>query len=67
VTGRVRVPVGGEGMGAGLAHDYGLYHIQEFLNAYGKSLLEFGLPQPALVWRQKDERVVGNVMMGEEM
>jgi len=67
VTGRVRVPVGGQGMGAGLAHDYGLYHIQEFLNEYGKSLLEFGLPTPALDWRQGENRVEGDVRMGEEM
>jgi len=52
VTGRVRVPVGGEDREAGLAEDYGLYHIQEFLNEFGKSVAEFGLPQPALDWRQ---------------
>ena len=48
VTGRVLVPVGGDGMGAGLADDNGLYHIQQFLNEYGRSLEEFGLPQPVL-------------------
>jgi len=48
VTGRVIVPVGGEDMGAGLAHDYGLYHIQDFLKEYGKSLVEFDLPQQIL-------------------
>ena len=67
VTGRVRVPVGGEDREAGLAEDYGLYHIQEFLNEFGKSVAEFGLPQPALDWRQREERVGGNVMIGEEM
>jgi hypothetical protein len=66
-TGRVRVPVGGQGMGVGLAHDYGLYHIQEFLNEYGKSLHEFGLPTPALDWRQGENGVEGDVRMGEEM
>jgi len=44
VTDRVRVPVGGEDMEAGLAQDYGLYHIQELLNEFGKSVAEFGLP-----------------------
>jgi len=67
VTGCVTVPAGGEHMGASLAHDYVLYHIQEFLNEYGRSLGEFGLPQPVLDWKQRENRVEGNVSMGEEM
>ena len=67
MTGRVRVPVGGEDMGAGLAHDYGLYHIQECLNEYGRSLVEFGLPYLELNWRQRENRVEENGRMGEEM
>jgi len=66
VTGRLMVPVGGEGMGAGLAHDYGLYHIQDFLQEYGRSLVEFGLPQQVLDWRQRENGVVGNARMGEK-
>jgi len=54
-------------MGAGQGHDYGLYHIQQFLNEYSKSLEEFGLPQPVLDWRQRENRVEGNVRMWEEM
>jgi len=66
VTGRVIVPVGGEGMGAGLADDYGLYHIHDFLKEYARSLAEFGLSQQVLDWRQRENGVVGNVRMGEE-
>jgi len=67
VTDRVRVPVGGEDREAGLDEDYGLYHIQVFLNEFGKSMAECGLPQPAPDWRQREERVEENVMIGEEM
>jgi len=67
VTGRLLVPVGGDGRGAGLAHDYALYHIQLFLNEYGRSLEEFGLPQPVLDWRLRENGVEGNVRIGEEM
>ena len=67
VTGRVIVPVGGEGMGAGLAHDYGLYHLQDFLKEYGRSLAEFGLRQHVLDWRQRENGVVENTRMGEEL
>ena len=67
VTGRVIVPVGGEGMGAGLAHDYGVYHIQDFLKEYGRSLVEFGLPQQGLDWRQRENGVGDNARMGEEL
>ena len=66
VTGGVVVPAGGEEMGAGLAYDYGLYHIQQFLNEYGRSLSDFGLPQPALDWRQNGNQAAGNGGMGEE-
>ena len=48
VTGVVLVPAGGEDMGEGLAYDSGVFRIQEFVNEYGRSLSEFGLPQPVL-------------------
>jgi len=67
VTGTVIIPVGGEDMRAGLAHDYGLYHIQDFLKEYGKSLVEFGLPQQVLDWRQRENGGVENARMGEEL
>ena len=54
-------------MGAGLAHDYGLYHIQNFLKEYGRSLAEFGLPQHVLDWSQRENGVVGNASMREEL
>ena len=54
-------------MGAGLAHDYGLYHIQDFLKEYGRSMVEFGLPQQVLDWRQRENGEVGNARMGEEL
>jgi len=63
----VIVHVAGEGMGAGLAHDYGLYHIQDFLKEYGRSLVEFGLPQQVQDWRQRENGEVGNARMGEEV
>ena len=66
-TGSVVASVGGEGMRTALAHDYGHYHIQEFLNEYGKFLPEFGLPQPVLDWRQNGNQVEGIVGIGEEM
>ena len=65
-TGRVLVPSGGEGMEGGLTLDYCLYHIQQFLNEYGKSLAEFGLPGPVLDWRNREGRVGGNALIQEE-
>ena len=67
VIGAVAVPAGGEDIGASLAYNYGLYHIQEFLNEYGKSLAEFGLPQPVLDWRQNVNQAGGNVGIGEKL
>ena len=66
VTGAVLVPAGGEEMGEGLTYDYGLYHIQEFLNEYGRSLTKFGLPQAVLDWRQNGHQIAGSGGMGEE-
>ena len=48
VTGAVLVTAGGEDMGEGLAYNYRLYHIQEFLNENDRFLTEFGLPQVVL-------------------
>jgi len=64
-TGRVIVPANGDSMDNELSLDYGLYHIQQLLNEYGKSLLEFGLPQPVLEWRNIEGRIVGNVLLHE--
>jgi len=65
-TGRVMVPSGGEGMEGGLILDYGLYHIQQLLNKYGKSMEEFGLPQSVLDWQNREARVGGNAPIQEE-
>jgi len=45
LTGRVRIRGGGEDMRAGLVPGYQLYHIQQILNEYGKSLEGLSLPQ----------------------
>ena len=66
VTGVVLVPAGGEDMGDGLAYGYGLFRIQEFLNEYGRSLSQFGLPQLVLDWRQNANQAPRNGGMGEE-
>jgi len=65
-TSRVMVPSGGEGMEGGLILDYGLYHIQQLLNEYGKSMEEFGLPQSMLDWQNREARVGGNALIQEE-
>ena len=67
VTGVVVVPAVREDMGASLAHDYGLYDIQQFLNKYGRTLVEFSLPQQALDWRQNVNQAGGNVEIGEKL
>ena len=54
-------------MRASLAYDYGLYHIQEFLDEYGRSLVEFGLPQQVLDWRQNVNQAGGNMGIEEEL
>ena len=66
MTGVALIPAGGENMGEGLAYDYGLYHIQEFLNEYGRSLSDFALPQPILDWRQNANQALENGGIGEE-
>jgi len=50
-----------------LSLDYGLYHIQQLLNEYGKTLAEFGLPQPVLEGRNMAGQIVENALVREEM
>jgi len=49
-TGRVPVPPGAEEIVGRIDPDYGLFLIQEYLNEFGKSLSDFGLPEPLLSW-----------------
>ena len=66
-TGRVVIPAHEVDIDAELALDYGLYHIQQHLNEYGKSLAEFGLPHPALNWGNMQGPAVVNILVREEM
>jgi len=67
VTGRV-IPPAGEARREVVLHlDYGLYHIQQLLNEYGRSVEEFGLPQPVLDWLDDRVRARGNGVIGEEL
>jgi len=66
-TGRLIAPADGEAMEGELSYDYGLYHIQQLLNEYGKSLAEFGLPEPVLDWRNMDGPGVRNTLVSEEL
>jgi len=66
-TGRLIAPAHGKGMEAELSLDYRLYHIQQLLNEYGKSLAEFGLPESVLDWRNMDRPMERNALVGEEM
>ena len=66
-TGRVIIPVEGDSMDNELSLDYGLYHIQQLLNEYGKSLAEFGLPEPVLEWRDIAGQIEENTLIAEEM
>ena len=50
-TGRVIAPADRDFLEGELSLDYGLYHIQQLLNEYGKSMVEFGLPEIVLDWR----------------
>ena len=49
-TGRVPVPQGAEEIEGRIDLDYGLYLIQEYLKEFGKSLSEYGLPEPVRSW-----------------
>jgi len=60
-------PGDGKGMEGELSYNYGLYHIQQLLNEYGKSLAEFGLPEPVLDWRNIDGPGVRNTLVGGEL
>jgi len=66
-TGRVIVPAEGNSMDNELSLDYRLYHIQQLLNEYGKTLAEFGLPQPVLEWRNMAGQRVENILVREEI
>jgi len=68
VTGSVIPPAGGEGREVVLHLDYGLYHIQKLLSEYGRSVVEFGLPQLVLDWQEEGAvGVRGNGVMEEEL
>jgi len=49
-TGRVPVPPGAEEIVGRIDPDYGLFLIQEYLREFGKSLSDYGLPEPLLSW-----------------
>jgi len=49
-TGQVPVPPGAEEIEGRIDPDYGLYLLQEYLKEIGKSLPEYGLPEPILSW-----------------
>jgi len=66
-TGRVIAPADRDCQEGELSLDYGLYHIQQLLNEYGKSMVEFGLPEPVLDWRQMEREIGGNRLVVEEM
>jgi len=47
-TRRVPVPPGAEEIEGRIDLDYGLYLLQDILNEFGKSLLDYRLPEPLL-------------------
>ena len=47
-TRRVPVPPRGEEIEGRIDLDYGLYLLQDILNEFGKSLLDYRLPEPLL-------------------
>ena len=65
-TGQVPVPPGAEEIEGRIDPDYGLYLLQECLKEFGKSLCEYGLPEPILSWvtQQPD---FNNPMIEEEL
>ena len=65
-TGRVPVPPGAEEIEDQIDLDYGLYLIQEYLNEFGKSLLEYGLPKPVLDWTSQ-HRIIHGTVLEEEL
>ena len=60
-TGNIPVPQGAEEIEDQIDLDYGLYLIQEYLNEFGKTLLEYGLPEPVLNWTIQHEIIHGTV------
>jgi len=64
-TGRVPVPPGAQEIDE-IDLDYGLYLIQEYLKEFGKTLMEYGLPEPVLNWVVGQVRVT-NPVMAEEL
>ena len=65
-TGRVPVPAGAEEIEGRIDSDYGLYLLQEYLNEFGKSLSEYGLPEPLLSWVAQQPNS-NNPMIEEEL
>jgi hypothetical protein len=65
-TGRVPVPPGAEEIEDQIDLDYGLYLIQEYLNEFGRTLLEYGLPKPVLNWTIQN-RSINSTVLEEEL
>ena len=60
-TGNIPVPQGAEEIDDQIDLDYGLYLIQEYLDEFGKTLLEYGLPQPVLNWTIQHQIIHGTI------
>ena len=64
-SGRVPVPPGAEEIAGRIDLDYGLYLLQEYLQEFGKTLEEYGLPKPLLLWMVQQPNS-NNPMIEEE-
>ena len=65
--GNVPVPQGAEEIEDEIDLDYGLYLIQEYLNEFGKTLSEYGLPKPVLNWTVQHGIIHGTAIAEEEL
>jgi len=65
-TGRVPVPPGAEEIEGRIDPDYGLYLLQQYLQEFGKSLSEYGLPEPLPSWMGQ-QPTSNNPMIEEEL
>jgi len=65
-TGRVPVPPGAEEIEGRIDLDDGLSLLQDILNEFGKSLLDYGLPEPLLSWVAQHPNS-NNPMIEEEL
>jgi hypothetical protein len=64
-TGRIPVPPGAEEIEDRIDLDYGLYLLQEYLKEFGKSLLEYGLPEPVLNWVVEPPSLINSIIAEE--